>query len=483
VRHRTSDRRAAAALLPIAIGLLLLGCDDLALRTYIMVRAMGGIYVDVTTGADGSAGTRETPKKTIQAAIQYFIDKGISGDVRVAEGVYLVQYDAGTFVQVREGVSLYGGYSAGFGTRDPAVYETKIVDQSTTGGTLTEPNRAVDVPAGVTGATVIDGFTIQGGGGDYAGAVFCSSSSPTVSDNKIIGGAAQTDSFGIYSYDADPHIVNNREINGGSAVGWVAIAVYNYAGAAPVIENNYIFGGTGPRTAGVVSESGTAPVINANTIHGGEGTTQADGIQDNGSAAKIWNNLISGGTGCNFSAGIRCFFTCTAQIYNNTINGGGGTSAQGISLSDGGTPATIPTPFIRNNIVFTAGGGFCLYEQHTNPGNPQAVDNNALWDNGGTTILYRRAVGGTTDYDTAATVNGLAWADSNNESAPVFVDIDGSDNVLNTLADNDWHLTAACPSEIRIGGLDLIAVFRYDRDGTLRTGNGALYWSMGAFEY
>jgi hypothetical protein len=486
---RTASHTGLLGMASIALALLLLasGCDDLALKRYITVGALGIVCVDIGSGDDGNTGTKKAPMKTIQAAIKYFSDNGLTGDIHVAEGTYEVNYHAGDAIRIKEGVSLFGGYSSDFTSRDVVAYETIIIDKSTVSGAdWTDPNRTVDVPAGVTSATVIDGFTIQGSEGDYPSAIYCKNSSPTISNNKIIGGNADVESIGIFSLEADPIIIDNREINGGNVVGvaspWAAMAIYSYTGADPVIENNYIFGGTGPRTAGIVSQSGTTPIINANTIHGGDGTIQGDGIQDNGSSAKVWNNVISGGSNGANSSGIACFYAGTAQIYNNTISGGGGTTAHGIRLDDGGS--STPTPYIRNNIIFTSGGGFCIWESHTDTGFPQAIERNALWDNGGTTTLYYRDAGGApASYDTAAEVNALSWAGSNNEAAPVFADFDGSDDILDTLDDNDWHLDAGSPSSITTGGLDMSSLFKYDRDGKLRTGDGATKWSMGAYEY
>jgi hypothetical protein len=388
-----------------------------------------------------------------------------------------------------EGISLYGGFSLDFSNRDVDLHETIIVDNSAASGTdWTDPNRAIDVPAGVTSATVIDGFTVQGGGGDYPSAMFCRNSSPTISNNRIIGGNAAVESIGIFSLEADPIIINNRRIDGGTAGSWAAMAVYSYSGSNPVVENNYIFGGTGPRTAGVVSQSGTAPKINANTIHGGDGTIQGDGIQDNGSSAKIWNNVISGGANGNNSSGIACFYACNAQIYNNTISGGGGTTARGIYLvGDDESPYPSPTPYIRNNIIFTSNGGFCIDEYNYNVGNPQAVENNELWDRSGSTSLYRKIYVGVSSvtYDNATDINtNFTWAQGNIDVLTVYLsDIDGIDNEVDTLDDNDWHLTDSSHSSIRTGGIDLTSLFKYDRDGNLRTGDGSTRWSMGAYEY
>jgi hypothetical protein len=483
---KKSDKKGVRiAVLAAVIVVLLCSCDPMELKNYITTRTFGTIYVSDTTGSDSNPGTMAEPMKSIDAAIDYLKQNSVTGRVNVAVGTYNYEYSAGDFIQVVEGISLYGGFSLDFSNRDVDLHETIIADNSSSGGIFTDPNRPVDVPTGVTSTTTVDGFTIKGGGGGYTSALFCTSSSPTISNNKIYGGNADTESIGIFNLDAETLIINNREIHGGTVPGsgWVCMAVYNYSGANPTIENNYIFGGTGPRTAGIVSQSGTAPTINANTIHGGDGTIQGDGIQDNGSSAKIWNNVISGGSNGGLSSGIACFYACNAEIYNNTINGGGATTPHGLYLSDGGGSAT-PTPSIRNNIIFTSGGGYCIYETHTDTENPQEIERNSFWDNGGSIILYRRIAGGpATDYDSAIAINGLSWASNNTDLIPLFQDFDGIDNNLDTMIDNDWHLAAGTPSSILTGGMDLVLIFKYDRDGKLRTGTGSTGWSMGAYEY
>ncbi|MBN1834495.1 MAG: right-handed parallel beta-helix repeat-containing protein [Spirochaetales bacterium] len=487
----------AAAGLLAALLVALGGCDDLALRNYIAFKTFGIIYVSVSRGADTNPGTLESPKRSIDAAIDYFVDNGLTGRVHVAEGTYRYEYNAGRFLQVVEGISLCGGYSEDFGVRDPAVYDSRIVDDSTAGGASeTDPNRAVDIPAGVSSATVIDGFTIRGGGGSRTAAVFCKDSSPTVSNNVIYGGTGSVRSFGIVSYGGDAQILNNREIHGGDSA-TVSIGVWNYSGSKALVQGNYIYGGTSPGSAtpttaygtvGIVSQSNTAPTINGNTIHGGTTTgtpASTNGIQDNGSSAKIWNNTIYGGDSATASTGIGCFYAGTAFIYNNTIDGGEAvTSSIGVYLHNGNTVGANPTPLIRNNIIFcsdVAGTSYCIYELNADGVRAQAIENNDLWDTGATT-LYITSVGPAA-WDTADDVNALAWASSNVSVDPVFTDMDGVDDDLATVRDNDWQLTSDSPGQVRTGALDLGAVFTADKDGRQRTGNGATGWSMGAYEY
>jgi hypothetical protein len=484
---KKSDKKGVRiAVLAAVIVVLLCSCDPMELKNYITTRTFGTIYVSDTTGSDSNPGTMAEPMKSIDAAIDYLKDNSVRGRVNVAVGTYNYEYSAGDFIQVVEGISLYGGFSVDFGSRDVDLHETIIVDTSASGGTFEDPNRPIDVPPGVTPETVIDGFTIQGGGGSVSAAVFCYQSSPTVSNNRINGGTGTSRSFGVFSYSSDTVVIDNREINGGSSSS-VSIAVNNYSGSQAHVENNYIHGGSGTGTAGIINESYAAPTIIANTIHGGVASNQSNGIQNNRSSSKIWNNTIFGGQSSNFSIGIACFFAGNAEMYNNTIDGGSGTgNSIAIYLSDGlEAPYSTPTPNISNNILFTTSSGYGIYEYNRDGLTPSAIDYNDIWDKDGNTVMYYRiVVSDSTDaYDTVALLNALDWADGNVSLNPHFASINGDDGLFYEVLDNDWHLTASADSSVREGALDLANIFKTDKDGKNRTGNGATLWSMGAYEY
>ncbi|MFW5689395.1 MAG: choice-of-anchor Q domain-containing protein, partial [Spirochaetota bacterium] len=59
---------------------------------------------------------------------------------------------------------------------------------------------------------------------------------------------------------------------------------------------------------------------------------------------------------------------------------------------------------------------------------------------------------------------------------PLFVDIDGADDDIDTLDDNDWHLTAGSPAAD--AGAELSADYVTDHDEVPRT----VPWSIGAYE-
>jgi len=98
-------------------------------------------------------------------------------------------------------------------------------------------------------------------------------------------------------------------------------------------------------------------------------------------------------------------------------------------------------------------------------------------------ILYQDYLNN--NYDDAASVNSNGHAEGNVDVDPLFVDIDGPDDDITTMDDNDWHLSASSPESIRTGGLNGSTdawTFTEDRDGSTRTGDGSIGWSMGAYE-
>jgi hypothetical protein len=339
---------------------------------------------------------------------------------------------------------------------------------------------------------VIDGFAIQGGGGTISAGIFCLRSSPTISNNRIDAGTGSAESYGIYCYQSssEPRIWHNEEINGGTS--GTTHGVYNYSGASPIIEGNYIHGGTGDNTHGIVDFPGSDSTIKGNNIHGGYAGIRSYGIYSEYSSPSIWNNTIFGGENASVASnGIGVYHTGTPTIYNNTIDGGSGSSANGIRYGD--APVAAPTgdpctPEILNNIIYTTGGGFCVFEYNSTGENAAAVENNDLWDpDGSSTTYYAYRVNGGTLYhsNTIGTFNGLSWASSNVSVDPIFEDANGADNDITEIEDNDWHLTpdpppsgSGSPWSVITGAQDLSAFFTVDKDENDRT----ISWSMGAYE-
>ena len=209
----------------------------------------GIVYVRDSDGNDTNLGTSTLPKKTIQAAIDLADSLYTTAEVHVAEGTYNVSYQAGTHVIMKEGISIYGGYSSSdWNTRDPNIYTITIQDTSTSGG----GNQAIHAEGGITAITIIDGFTISGGGyGIYT------LGSATIRNNTIYGGGGGSFSYGIYTLGSAT--IENNTINGGSG-GSFSYGIYTLGSAT--IRNNTIYGGSGSSNTIIIYTSGSTTIQN-----------------------------------------------------------------------------------------------------------------------------------------------------------------------------------------------------------------------------
>ncbi len=119
------------------------------------------IYVSLGSGKNKNAGTKEAPLKNIWKAV----DKAVPGDViHVAEGNYPGKMKCG-WVQLDKPVSLIGGYSADFASRDPLKFKTMFQpknDQNDKKGTAMALLR-IDFKNQKGFAMTIDGFIFDDG--------------------------------------------------------------------------------------------------------------------------------------------------------------------------------------------------------------------------------------------------------------------------------------------------------------------------------
>src|SRR5438876_120273 len=243
-----------------------------------VVVAEDAIYVS-PAGDDAANGTRAAPLKTIGAALALAGSSG-KNRVNVAQGTYPEN------VQLRSGISLYGGYDPATWTRDPATFITTIGPGPSTSAVAVQGDN-------VTGVT-IDGFTIRSGDASVprqsAFGMLLTSSVATISGNHIIAGngAAGRDGFsglagqnGVAGLDGQPGSANGPEGDGGFERLLVCLGTTLIGGA----------GGAGG-APGAVGQDG-AP---GNSPNGGAGGT--------GGLGGATPPLPAGGNGQNGLAGI-----------------------------------------------------------------------------------------------------------------------------------------------------------------------------------
>ncbi len=357
------------------------------------------IYVS-TFGDDANPGTKALPKLTIQDAINNAesLDK-----IHVAQGTYNIN----SSINMKNGVSLIGGYSNSFSSKNPELYATIINDVRNSGDIF-----AIDCQ-NITSSITIEGLNINIGNGD--------------------------ESFGINATNSSNMIISNNIINGSDA--------------------NLV-------CRGINLNNSLNTIIINNTIYCGGNSVNFYGINDISSNSTIVNNLICGGSGSS-NIGIRCQ-NSDAIITNNTINGGSGSNSYCLYIITGSNP-TIRNNIIFTTSpsgvgIFEAGNG-------NNPGSVRTnciFDClTALYVDNGTDFITDF----TTNITTLEATNTLQFFSNRDvdmiNPSYYFVDWDGTDGNVITMTDNDWHLRTTCPNGVKAGGLTLS--IGTDKDGVVRT--------------
>ncbi|MEM7184075.1 MAG: DUF1565 domain-containing protein [Spirochaetota bacterium] len=326
----------------------------------------------------------------------------------------------------------------------------------------------------------------------------------TLSNTTIKGGnttGTTSDSYGIYvlSNTSNTWNISGSTIeggNGGTSSGGTSYGVYfNSSNSNSItISGSTIQGGSqGYLTYGInlqLTNSSSSTTITGNTIHGNgnSSTNESRAVVDSSTISSLFaNNLVYGGNGIN-SRGIILASTSTtiAKIYNNTIIGGtrsGQTDATAI-LTD-----SSATPDIQNNIFYvnTATTNDCIFENSTG-GDPSAIKNNDFFGCSG--FLYNRDESAyKTSISTMQAVDATNYT-GNVTLDPSFSDVNGADNDLSTISDNNLQIQSSTGVNVRQGGLNLSSSFTTDFAGNTRTAStggspsntGAAGWSMGAYE-
>jgi len=456
------------------------GGDDVFLPTGNL------IFVCCTRGNDSNLGTVVEPMQTIQSAIDYADTQYAAASVIVAAGTYSKDFntEGSPVVTLKEGISLYGGYSSDFLMRSTTSYETILQDTSLAGGVGSNPNRAVEGDGSVTSitnATIVDGFTINGGGGEFSSGIFnTGSSAPTIQNNIINGGSGSDYSYGISNLSSNP-LVQNNNIDGGDAP-TRAHGIYN-SSSSPTIQYNTLLGGDhqdNSRTFAIFN-SGGSPTIQNNAITAGIGTPSY-GIRSEYSSPIIINNTVHGGTE-GLCYGVNDV-SSTSTVRNNTVVVGGASSSNTYPVYLGLGSETV----IENNILITTGGSYrCGICEESSSDNPASVRNNNVYHDGigGTQMLYYDADGGgsLTDVSTMEqNLNNEGTTASGNVTVDPLFDAGSSDGLL---------LSASSPDSVTQEGINGVHSteswgYAIDKNGAQRSpldDSSSTGWSMGAYEY
>ena len=363
-------------------------------------------------GSDSNPGTQASPVETIAQGMTNAMTIGGGQDVYVAAGTY------GEDIAMVEGISLLGGHESTGWTRDPAANVTTIRSTTASG---------VFFNHGITRATAIDGFTIEGRSGlsSAAAVTVAADSSPEITNNVIAGPNASGASTGVDvnqgntppASSGTPLIRGNAIRLGTSGGGWgggnggwgirarrtAAEIVGNQVtlanddtiqrgievGQAPagtLVEGNVVRGGGRADFALGIAFFGGAGVVRANDVSVGDAFTGGQGITVAGelSGVEVVNNVAFGAErGSGRSMGLAIQFERVPSVrdvlvHSNFFHGGGANESMGVLFGEMPT-----TPFVvgrlYNNIIYAGDGPnrYAVFEQHPNI-DPELFHNNAL---------------------------------------------------------------------------------------------------------
>ncbi len=273
--------------------------------------------------ADASGANNGTSWVNAFRQVQPALNAAASGDeVWVAAGTYVEN------LTLKLGVALYGGFAGNetdLAQRNCAA-NPAILDGNQAGSVVTSP-------PGATETTRIDGFTIRNGTGTPSGSssqcgggIYCSSSSPMIANNTIIG---------------------NNAYNGGG--------IYCTSSSSPTVLYNTITRNSASTYGAGISCVSSSPRIANNTITGNEAHDGGGAaIYCNSSFPMIANNVITRNV-ASFGGTIRCDIS-SPIIANNTIAG----NASGAIYNSSSSPT------IANTIIAFNSSG--IY--HTGTGTP-----------------------------------------------------------------------------------------------------------------
>lgn len=338
---------------------------------------------------------------------------------------------------------------------------------------------------------------LYGGNSINTTAIRNTSSSPMVQNNTINGGKSSNVSVAIVNFQASSPVIQNNILNGGSGIN--ATAISNIS-SSPMVLNNMIDAGSGSTSATGVNNQSSSSILRNNTITGGSSIlsatsiTTTTGVSNTSSSPTLQNNTIYGGSGGFNSYGVYNADS-SSILQNNTISGGSGDhTSNGVYIFS--SSSLRLNLYIANNQIYTRTGigSYCLTEDRPAVAygtTPTTLRNNNLF---GCVHLYYDYEGacignGNTDPRdcTLSEMNALTDIPDyggNISTDPLFADIDGADNNIDTMADNDWHFSATTPASVTTGGengIDQGWSFTDDKDGVIRPASGNP-WSIGAYE-
>lgn len=403
------------------------------------------ILVNVAGGADFTS---------IQAAIA---DAGtVTGDeIEVAPGTYNEAIDF-----LGKAVRLYSSGGAEVTTINGTGYY-----------------HVVQCVSGEDSNTILEGFTVTGGNansGYYStncgGGMFNYYTSPTVT-NCIFSGNSADAGGGMYNEYGSP-TVTDCTFTGNSA--------YYYGGgienlnSTPIVTNCTFSGNSALYNGGGIYNVYSSPTV-TNCVFSANSASIGGGMCNLDLALIVSNCIFSDNSAIDYGGGmfngnsssilVNCVFR-----GNSAAEGGGG------MLNNSSSPKVTNCTFVYNSAVNNSGG---IYNSLSSP----IVTNCIIWANTNSQITnYDSSYPAITYCDIQDGYSGTG----NINTAPLFIDLDGLDDIPGT-ADDNFRLSTGSPCIDAGDNLGVPPGIVSDADGYSRLIDGDLNISvivdMGAYEF
>ncbi len=368
------------------------------------------IYVD--SGATAGLNDGSSWQDAFQD-LQGALEMAATGDeIWVAAGVYAPTVDVydgndpTRSFQMKNGVSINGGFSGNETTRDQRDWEsnTTILGADTDGSAGFSPGNCYHVfyhpvSLGLDESAVLDGFTITGGFANgrephsYGGGMYNVASSPTLRNCTFRDNYASIHGGGILNVNASPAIVNCTFYGNASDVGGGGI----YNGMSSPAITDCTFTDNNASTGGGIHNSANSTSIVTNTAFSNNNAEYGGGIYNSESSQAIdgctFNDnyaFVHGGTVQNEYSTLTV--TNSSFTENEATNSGGGIyNFESSSEIDGCT--------FDNNYAFARGGA--IYNLHST----LAITNISFTENGAAD-----SGGGIVNYTSSATIANCSFS-------------------------------------------------------------------------
>jgi len=439
----------------------------------------GDIYVDHNASGPSPDGTSWSTAFRDLAGV---LAASQSGDtIHVATGTYKPATDgvrSKTF-QLKNGVTLLGGYPTGGGTRDYKANVTTLSgdllgnDNSTI--SRSEPTRSdnscqVVIGSGTDDTAVLDGFFISGGNtdgctiSDGAG-MYNDSGSPTVRNTSFNANSAY-DGGGMYNYNGNGTLTMTNVTFSNNTADGTGGGMRNYNNSLTLSNMTFSKNSASNSGGGMYNDTSTVTLTNATFSHNssGSGSGYGGGMYNYTSDLTLKKATFSDNTASYEGGGLYIYYN-TSTLTNVTFSGNSAEYGGGMQVDDGTQTLTNVT-FNNNTASDGVGGGGGIYIS----GHGALTATNCILWGDSSDELYDDYGTGTVTY---SVVQG-GYAGTGNLS---------SDPMLGTLGNNGGYtqtiqLLAGSPA---IDAGTATGAPSVDQRGIARPQGGG--YDIGAFEY